>query len=126
MNSRLSRIICVAILILINLLNHSFAAPSETSIEKILSATESHDGKEVSVLGKAANVKLKISKRGNSYTTFTLLGSGGKGSLNVYSRGHVQVKEGQTVKVTGTYRREKRVGKYTFHNEIDAISIKQE
>ncbi len=46
--------------------------------------------------------------------------------LNVYALGHVQVKEGQAVKVTGIYQRVKRVGKYTFHNEIDAASINQE
>ncbi len=76
--------------------------------------------------GKVLNLRLKTSKRGNAYTTFTLSGSDGKGSLNVYSRGHVQVKDGQAVKVTGIYRIEKRVGKYTFHSDIDAIDIKKE
>jgi len=123
MNSRLLGIICIAILILTLSANHAFAEPSQTTMEKILSARESYDGKEVSVSGKVSHLKLKTSKRGNDYTTFTLSGDG---SLNVYSRGHAQVKQGQTVRVTGIYRKEKRVGKYTFRNEIEATDIKQE
>ncbi len=164
MNSRLLGIVCVAILILTFSVNHAFAEPSQTTIEKIVSARESYDGKEVSVSGNVSSlhpvvalnsapefikhltregrpeinlipwinprvvlfnngVKLKTSKRGNDYTAFTL---SGRGSLNVYPHGHSQVKEGQTVRVTGVYRKEKRVGKYTFRNEIEATDIKQE
>lgn len=128
MKSRLSGIACVAILItiLVILPGRASAGPSTTTIEKILSRAESYNGKEVSVAGKIVNLRPKTSKRGNTYTTFTLLGSGGKGSLNVYSRGHAEVKQGQIVKVTGIYRKEKRVGKYTFYDEIDAADIKKE
>ena len=123
MNSRLLGIVCVAVLILTFSSNHAFTESSQTTIETILSARESYDGKEVSVSGKISHLKLKTSKRGNDYTTFTLSGGG---SLNVYSRGHAQVKQGQTVRVTGIYRKEKRVGKYTYRNEIDATDIKQD
>ena len=123
MKYRLLGIICIAIFFLTLSANHAFTELSQTTIEKILSARESYDGKEVSVSGKVWHLKLKTSKRGNDYTTFTLSGGG---SLNVYSRGHAQVKQGQTVKVTGKYRKEKRIGKYTFRNEIDASDIKQE
>jgi hypothetical protein len=103
MKCRLLGLIGVAtlIVVLVMLPNHGAAGPSATSIEKILSATESYDGKEVSVPGKVSNLKLRASKRGNSYTTFSLSGNNGRASLNVYSRGHAQVKEGQAVKVTG-------------------------
>ena len=49
MNSRFWGIICIAILILTFSANHAFTESSQVSIEKILSARESYDGKEVSV-----------------------------------------------------------------------------
>jgi hypothetical protein len=66
MNHRLLGIIGVALLILAISSNHAFSEPSGTSIDTILSARESHDGKEVSVVGKVSNLKLKTSKRGNA------------------------------------------------------------
>jgi DNA polymerase III alpha subunit len=126
MNRRLFGILCLVHLILVLSSHDAFTDSSEVSIEKILSAKESYDGKEVIVSGKVSHLESKTSKAGNDYTTFTLSGSAGKGSLNVYSRGHTEVKQGQTVKVTGIYRKEKRVGRYTFRNEIEATDFRKE
>ena len=126
MNRRLFGILCLVHLILVLSSHDAFTDSSEVSIEKILSAKESYDGKEVIVSGKVSHLESKTSKAGNDYTTFTLSGSAGKGSLNVYSRGHTEVKQGQTVKVTGIYRKEKRVGKWIVRNEIEAAGIRKE
>jgi hypothetical protein len=126
MKCRLLGIIWIALLILGISSDHAFSESSQVSIDKIVSAKQSYDGREVTVSGKVSNLKLRTSKAGSDYTTFTLSRPDGKGSLHVYSRGHANVKQDQTVKVTGIYRKEKRVGKYTFHNEIEAAEIKRE
>jgi hypothetical protein len=45
------------------------------------------------------------------------------GSLTIFVWGQTKLKQGQKVKVTGTYRKVKRVGRYTFYNEIEATEI---
>ena len=98
---------------------------TDTTVEKILGDKDLYDGKEVTVPGSVSNLKFKTSKAGNEYTTFALVGKSGD-SINVYVRKHLNLKKGQKVKVTGTYRKVKRVGRYTFYNEIDATEILEE
>ena len=126
MKHRVFGILSIAFLILgILSLTNKFSEASEATIEKILSSKETYHGKEVSVSGKVSNLRRKTSKIGNPYTTFSLVGGSG-GIINVYFRGHTQVNEGKSAKVTGIYRKEKRVGEYTFKNEIEATDIKNE
>jgi hypothetical protein len=97
----------------------SFAyAQVNVSISDILSNPEKYDGKYVQVTGKCANIHYKVSKKGNSYTVFELVDSGG--SIKVFSFNHIGISEGDRVMVNGIYQRVKRVGPYTFYNEIDA------
>ncbi len=100
-------------------------AAQETTIEKIIANKDSYDGQEVSVPGIVSKLKLKTSKGGNEYTTFSLTHGSGV-SLNVFVWRHSKVKEGQKVKVIGTYRKVKRAGRYTFYNEIEATEVKNE
>lgn len=104
--------------------NLAFTA-TDTSIEKILGDRDLYDGKEVTVAGTVSNLKFKMSKIGNEYTTFSLAGKSGD-SINVFVRQHPKLKKGQKVKVTGTYRKVKKVGRYTFYNEIEATEILEE
>jgi exonuclease VII large subunit len=101
--------------------NFSYAA-QETTVQKILANRDSYDGQEVSVSGTVSKLKLKTSKGGNDYTTFSLLSESG-GSLTIFVWGQSKLKQGQKVKATGTYRKFKRVGRYTFYNEIEATEI---
>lgn len=101
--------------------NFSYAA-QETTVQKILANRDSYDGQEVSVSGTVSKLKLKTSKGGNDYTTFSLLSESG-GSLTIFVWGQSKLKQRQKVKVTGTYRKFKRVGRYTFYNEIEATEI---
>jgi hypothetical protein len=101
--------------------NLAFADP-DTTVEKILGNRDLYDGKEVTVRGAVSNLKFKTSKAGNAYTTFSLVGKSG-GSINVFVRQHPKLKKEEKVKVTGTYRKVKKVGRYTFYNEIEATGI---
>jgi exonuclease VII large subunit len=101
--------------------NFSYAA-IETTVQKILANRDSYDGQEVAVSGTVSRLKLKTSKVGNDYTTFSLMSESG-GSLTIFVWGQTKLKQGQKVKVTGTYRKFKRVGRYTFYNEIEATEI---
>jgi exonuclease VII large subunit len=101
--------------------NFSYAA-QETTVQKILANRDSYDGYKVSVSGTVSTLKLKTSKGGNDYTTFSLLGESG-GSLTVFVWGQFKLKQGQKVKVTGTYRKYKRMVRYNFYNAIEATEI---
>jgi hypothetical protein len=95
----------------------------ETTIDKIVANKNSYDGKEVSVSGTVSGVKFKTSK-GKDYTTFTLIGEPG-GRLNVFIFGKLKLHGGQKVQVTGKYYKVKKVGKYTFRNQIEATDIQE-
>jgi hypothetical protein len=97
-------------------------ADSDTTVENILGNRDLYDGKEVSVPGTVSNLKFKTSKAGNAYTTFSVVEKS-RHSINVYVRKHPKLRNGEKVKVTGTYRKVKRVGRYTFYNEIEATEI---
>jgi hypothetical protein len=114
----------IAILLVLTIVlcgNFSYAA-IETTVQKILANRDSYDGQEVSVSGTVSRLKLKTSKVGKDYTTFSLMSESG-GSLTIFVWGQPKLKQGQKVKVTGTYRKVKRVGRYTFYNEIEATEI---
>lgn len=94
------------------------------TVSAIATDANKFHGEEVCVEGSVSKLKFKTSKRGNPYTTFTISDENGK-SLNVFSHGTVSIKERDKVKVTGRYGVEKRVGRYTFYNEIDAKSLEK-
>jgi hypothetical protein len=98
-------------------------AAEKLSVQGILSNPDKYDGQEVSLQGKATKIKVKTSKKGNEYTTFTLTSESGKG-LNIFTFGHPAITEGQKVTVTGIYQKVKKVGRYTFYNEVEAKAIK--
>ena len=93
-------------------------------IAEILLNAEDFDGKEVTIKGTVSQLQLRVSSRGNPYTLFRLRDRGG--SIRVYTRGHPDIREGNTVTVKGIFNRVRRVGKYTFNNEIEAIELKKE
>jgi hypothetical protein len=75
------------------------------------------DGRHVTVSGTVRSVLVKTSHRGNDYEAFSLCE---KSCLKVFTWGHPQIREGQRLEIKGTFQAVKRVGQYTFRNEIEA------
>ncbi len=93
----------------------------DVPLEELLQNSEQYDGQAVSVVGTIQNYRERVSRAGNAYTTFRLEAEGV--SVNVFIWGHQGLSNGQKVRVQGIYQRVKRVGRYTFYNEIEAWRI---
>ncbi|MFN7162570.1 MAG: hypothetical protein ACK4NB_05870, partial [Fimbriimonadales bacterium] len=74
--------------------------------------------KLVQVEGEVDDLKKKTSRVGNAYTTFKL--ESDDKHLAVFSYGHLPIAEDDKVVVIGKFYKEKRIGRSTFKNEIDA------
>ena len=98
-------------------------AAKKVSVQQILSNPDKYDGQEVSLQGKVTKIRPKVSKKGNEYATFTLIDESGKG-MNIFTFGHPPITDGQKVTVIGIYQKVKKVGRYTFYNEVEAKDIK--
>ncbi len=101
---------------------HNTPAAEKKTIKEILSNPVKYDGREVTMQGKATKIKPRTSKKGNDSTTFILKDESGK-SMNIYTRGHPLIAEGQRVMVTGIYQKLKIVGRKTIKNEVEARNI---
>ena len=111
------------ILFLLSLLLQFSPAAEKVSIKEVLSSPDKYDGQEVNIQGKATKIQPRTSKKGNDYMTFTLRDESGKG-INIFTFGHPTISDGQKITVTGIFQKVKKVGKYTFYNEIEAKDIK--
>ncbi|GBC91799.1 hypothetical protein HRbin15_00258 [bacterium HR15] len=92
--------------------------PIRTTIAAILQDPDRFHKKLVQLEGKVSDYKEKTSRAGNAYTTFKLVQEEQK--ITVFSYGHLKLKDGEEVVVIGRYYKERRVGRATFKNEIDA------
>jgi hypothetical protein len=98
-------------------------AAERVSIQQILANPDAYDGQEVLLEGRATRIQLRVSQRGNEYATFRLVDASGKG-IKVFAWGHPNIEEGQKVTVRGTYQKVRRVGRYTFYDEVEAQEIR--
>lgn len=116
----MQRFLFIAILALASV---AFAA-DKVAVDKLIDKAKDFDGKPVEVTGKVLDYTEKTSKKGNPYVTFKLKGT--KQIANVYLQGRLQKppKNGDSVIVTGTFKKEKKVGGATYTNEIDASAPK--
>ena len=92
--------------------------PIKTTVAAILKEPDRFHKKLVQVEGKISDYKEKTSRAGNAYTTFKL--EQGEQKITVFSYGHLNLQNGDEVVVVGRFYKEKRVGRATFKNEIDA------
>ena len=92
--------------------------PIKTTVAALIENPDKFHRKMVQVEGKVDDLKKKTSRIGNPYTTFKL-DSGGK-QVVVFSYGHLNIQEDDAVIVVGKFYKERRVGRSTFKNEIDA------
>ena len=112
--------LCIASLIVF--FAFSSYAFEATSIQSIITNPAEFDGKTVTIQGTAAAVKETTSRAGNAYATLQIQDTGG--AIKVFTWGHPSTRNGDRVEVTGVFQQVKRVGRYTFYNEIEAQSIK--
>ena len=94
------------------------------SIGDILARPAAFDGRDVLLEGKASAIDPRTSRRGNEYFTFRLSDATGA-SLKVFSWGKLTIAPGDRVEVRGRFQRERRVGRYTFTNEVEAQHIRK-
>lgn len=92
--------------------------PIKTTVTAILKDPDKFHRKLVQVEGEVDDLKKKTSRVGNAYTTFKL--ESDDKQLTVFSYGHLPIAEDDKVVVIGKFYKEKRVGRSTFKNEIDA------
>ncbi|HRR96622.1 MAG TPA: hypothetical protein P5150_07860 [Candidatus Ratteibacteria bacterium] len=113
-------------LIAISLILSSFllSAPQKATIKEILNNPDTYNQKEVIVVGEVINLKPTISKKGNPYTTFSLIDDD-YNALKVFTWGHPEINNDDKVEVIGIFQKIKYVGKYRFYNEIEAKNIKK-
>lgn len=92
--------------------------PIVATVAEIADEPAKFDKKLVKASGIVKNLRLRTSKAGNDYTTFDLTEKDDK--VHVYSRGKLEIKEGDRVVVTARFYTEKKLGELTFKNEMDA------
>ena len=94
------------------------------TVAELMAAPDRFDKKEVVLSGVAERVwKRRVSQHGNWYTTFWVTDPGGR--VNVFSQGKLPVKDNDRVEVHGVFYRVRRLELYTFHNEIEASSVRR-
>ena len=93
----------------------------DASIKDVATSPERFDGKSISLRGNVANLQRRVSAKGNAYFTFDL--SDGSGSVRVFSFGQTSCKPGDEAAVDGQFDQVKRVGRYTFRNEVTATRV---
>jgi cytochrome c-type biogenesis protein CcmE len=99
------------------------AQPIKTTPTEILQNQNKYAGKMVQVEGRVVNPKFSTNKQGFGYTTFRVIDSQNC-PLPVYSYGTLPIKEGDKVKITGTFHKIKQVNpSYNLYNAIDASGV---
>lgn len=95
-------------------------AQPTVAISALVQHPDQYDGKTVSVIGTITGYREHVSARGNPYTTFRLVDGG---AVSVFIWKHQGLRDGIRVRVIGTFSKVRRVGRYTFFNEIEARRI---
>ena len=92
-------------------------AAQPLTVAAVLRDPLTYNGRHVDVSGTVRGIRAKTSARGNAYETFSLCDGS---CLHVFAWGRPTLRAGARATVHGTFAATKRVGNYTFHNEIEA------
>lgn len=114
-------LLCVAAFLSVALAGPALA---RDRIGDILARPDAFDGREVVLEGKSSAVDPRTSRRGNDYFTFRLSDETGA-SLKVFSWGKPAIAPGDRAEVRGRFHKERRAGRYTFTNEVEASRIRK-
>ncbi len=115
----MARIGVLSVLFALLVVAHAWAF--DASIKDVATSPERFDGKSISLRGNVVNLQRRVSAKGNAYFTFDL--SDGAGSVRVFSFGQTPCKPGDEAAVDGQFDQVKRVGRYTFRNEVTATRV---
>lgn len=103
------------------------AGPATLTVESLLKDAKKFDKQEVKVRGTIDRLDLKVSKKGNKYTTLSLIGKDPKKFVKVYMKGHPDAKlklaKGKVITAFGKYAVEKKLGTSIFKNEVDVSKV---
>jgi hypothetical protein len=80
-----------------------------------------YDKQLVSVTGTIVSYRERVSAHGKPYTTFRVKSD--SASVSVFAWKHQGLRNGQRVRVIGTFKKVKVAGGYRFRNEIEAQRI---
>jgi hypothetical protein len=117
---RLSRGVLVACaLVLVGAL--PVLAAQEITIRALVQDPDQYDGKVVTAVGTIRVYRERVSSAGNPYTLFRLTDEGV--SVSVFLWDKHGLRNGQKVRVTGTFTKAKHVRANTFDNEIQAHRV---
>ena len=95
----------------------SAATLSSLSAGQILVSPQRYDGQHVEVTGSVEYLQQHVTRRGTAYATFWLCS---KGCVNVFVAGTVNVTEGETITVQGTFSIASHGGEFSASNVIEA------
>jgi predicted small secreted protein len=99
----------------------SLMAQTKVSVTDIMTNIDKYHRKLVNVTGTVTEYQERCSKQGNRHTVFKLQ-DGGQ-SVAIYSHSTLGLSNGMKVNVEGPFWKVKKVGEYTFYNEIEAASV---
>lgn len=111
----------VAAVVALALAAAALAAWAADSTARILADPAGFDGETVALYGNVTALKPRTSRRGNDYFTFAL--DDGQGRITVFSFGEPPCRDGVVATVEGVFHAVKKVGRYTFKNQVDATRI---
>ncbi|CAN5485779.1 hypothetical protein BH11ARM1_BH11ARM1_05180 [soil metagenome] len=98
--------------------------PVTISIADLVEKAQSYDMKEIETTGKVVKCETRTSKAGNPYFTFKLEEKGKR--LSIFGWGTLtrKLKDGEIVKLTGTFRKEHLVSGNLFKLEVETEAEK--
>lgn len=116
----LRKFIVLALLILISF---SVARADTTATPaQLLAHPDNYNGQHVLVTGTVTGIVAKTSHAGNPYETFNLCDANSV-CVHVFTFGQPSLAEGEKKTVHGTFSAVKRVGSYTFYDEVEADGL---
>ncbi|HEY7535811.1 MAG TPA: hypothetical protein VH878_07680 [Thermodesulfobacteriota bacterium] len=117
-------IIIVSIFVIPILTNITLADNTDITIKGVISNPKYYDGKRITVEGKVEQVHHTTSLSGDPYTLFRLH-DGDHNEIGVYSKGNLSITEGDKIRVTGIFKKEKRAVFLKFKNVIKAKQVEE-
>jgi hypothetical protein len=90
-----------------------------STVKELRENIDKCNARKVEIAGRASEIKYEISPKGNTFTKF-LLDDYTSEPINVFSYTHLAITHGDSVKVTGIFKKAETVKGYSYPTEIAA------